>query len=327
MREQILHFKVYSKYFYSKLDNLGKQAYDQLLNGWLNYEENVKIIGLNGKVDFSKLVHYIHDDNPELFYVDYSQIMFSVSTFDTVVMMKLRYSVKECEYLKSRIFDVVKHVEELCSKSNDRERCIHDYLVSHVKYSDDKDADDGHCIKGPLLDGTGVCEGYARSFKLLCDAVRVPCMVITGTGCNSKGETESHAWNIIRKNRANYHVDVTWDRANYDISGIPLYYNVSDEYISKNHEWEKNIWPVCSCNKETESYMMSAVGKKSLGAIFQKMYSQKKSVFVVRVNKKFKSLDEVVEVFGKVLHENNIAVSSKFSYDAALDCVTVWFEY
>ena len=37
-----MHFKVYSKYFYSKLDNSGKKVYDKILEGWLNYSKPQK---------------------------------------------------------------------------------------------------------------------------------------------------------------------------------------------------------------------------------------------------------------------------------------------
>ena len=60
----------------------------------------------------------------------------------------------------------------------------------------------------PLFGGgrrgkTFVCEGYAESFKLLCDRFGIPCVHVSGNG---------HAWNYMQMDNGKwYGVDVTWD--------------------------------------------------------------------------------------------------------------------
>lgn len=85
---------------------------------------------------------------------------------------------------------------------------FHDYLCEQTVYVETANS---HCIVGPLLDGQSVCEGYAESFKLLCDLAEIPCMIITGVGVTSTG-SEPHAWNAVRMEDGKwYAVDVTWD--------------------------------------------------------------------------------------------------------------------
>lgn len=52
-----------------------------------------------------------------------------------------------------------------------------------------------------------VCEGYARAFKLICDELRIPCVLVSG-----KGNGGEHMWNYVQMEDDKwYAVDVTWD--------------------------------------------------------------------------------------------------------------------
>ena len=85
---------------------------------------------------------------------------------------------------------------------------FHDYLCETVVYVESKNS---HNVTGPLLEGKSVCEGYAKSLKLFCQVLDIPCVTITGVGYGSKG-FEAHAWNAVRMEDGKwYAVDVTWD--------------------------------------------------------------------------------------------------------------------
>lgn len=59
------------------------------------------------------------------------------------------------------------------------------------------------------------CEGYARAFKLICDQIGLPCIVVSGDG---------HMWNYVQnEDGVWYAVDVTWDDPVRD-----------DEYTNRN---------------------------------------------------------------------------------------------
>ncbi len=323
-----MHFKVHSKFFYSKLDSSGKKVYDKILDAWLNYKESVTISGFNGKVNYQDIFRYVYDDHPELFYIDFNRVSVMFAPFTSVVSMKMLYPKDRCEQMKRDIADVVSKVERLCAASKDKEKTVHDYLVQNVSYSTDLYASDAHSIKGALLDGSAVCEGYARAFKLLCDAVELPCILINGTATDSNGNTEKHAWNIIRKNKTNYHVDVTWDCGIHTVSGIPLYYNVPDEYISRDHIWQKNIWPKCSDSSEIDKQIVPVVGKKSLKETLINMSKARKDVFAVRFNRKFDSTQSVMNMIDEVMSNTVIHIASfSATYHPSLDCAIIWFNY
>ncbi len=90
----------------------------------------------------------------------------------------------------------------------DELKFFHDHLCQTVSYVDGKNA---HNVAGPLLEGLSVCEGYAKAFKLFCNRMNIPCVIVTGAGYTDKG-AEAHAWNAVRMEDGNwYAVDVTWD--------------------------------------------------------------------------------------------------------------------
>lgn len=70
--------------------------------------------------------------------------------------------------------------------------------------------------EGPL------CEGYARAFKVLCDRLYIPCVLVSGCAIDSNGEGGEHMWNSVQmEDGAWYGVDITWnipdDSANHDL--------------------------------------------------------------------------------------------------------------
>ena len=96
----------------------------------------------------------------------------------------------------------------------DTVKAIHDYICNTMEY-DHEAADQGtygeaHCI-APLFGGGSrghqfVCEGYANSFKLLCDKFGIPAVHIKGTAGGP------HSWNYVQmEDNRWYGVDSTWD--------------------------------------------------------------------------------------------------------------------
>ncbi|MDD3794421.1 MAG: transglutaminase domain-containing protein [Lachnospiraceae bacterium] len=102
----------------------------------------------------------------------------------------------------------------------------HDYLCQrlyydYAAYADYMKTNDYRifCSAGAFLDsvGTGVvCEGYAKAYKVLCNALGIPCVLIGGYVTNGNS-LEGHMWNGIYLGDGWYLVDVTWDDEDYGI--------------------------------------------------------------------------------------------------------------
>lgn len=97
---------------------------------------------------------------------------------------------------------------------------------------------------GPLLEGTGVCLGYATTFQLFMDMCDIECITVTGAAFYSK---EAHAWNQVRLDGNWYCVDATWDMNPFlDQNGDPVYdyFNVTSDWMAESdHQWEYAVVP------------------------------------------------------------------------------------
>ncbi len=329
-----MHFKVYSRYFYSRLNPEEKQIYAQILDGWLNYHDRITVKVSSVQFNFAKVVDAVHDDNPELFYVDFMQIytqhtLTNSKLSSTDVIASFRYSPEQTEAFKNRIAQVIQRVQRLCTPGADKYRVIHDYLVQTVTYAKDMDDPRRHAVDGPLLEGLAVCEGFARAFKLLCDGIGVPSIIVHGKGDNSK-EVEPHSWNMVRWNNRNYHIDTTWDEGSGKEDGIQFYYLLPDDYISKNHTWDRSIYPVCTSADVLDSNFPMITGTRSFKDALLRAIKNKESCVGFRFNRTFDSGEHLVHVIKKIIESDPYAFGGfayTLSYNKGLSAVKIWFRY
>ncbi len=119
------------------------------------------------------------------------------------------------EAIKTGIAKRDERVSELCDAVAgktvyEKLEYFNDVLTGTNQYNtgSDLDAIDDTCREGisALLGAVGdagpVCEGYARAFKILCDAEEIPCVLVDGA---------DHMWNYVRVDGSWYAVDVTWN--------------------------------------------------------------------------------------------------------------------
>lgn len=168
-------------------------------------------------------------DYPEVFYIDVTKMVLMI--YSKTNILGTKYTVKiepanDGSYLirgfnsKSDVDNALNSLEDIKNDivnqvANDDKytkiKKIHDFLVDYIEYDTSMERLNTRNIYGALVEKSVVCEGYAEAFKYLMDAVEIPCVEIVGTGTNSVGQTESHAWNYVLLHNMWYAVDVTWD--------------------------------------------------------------------------------------------------------------------
>ena len=93
---------------------------------------------------------------------------------------------------------------------------------------------------GPLVNGKGICIGFATAFQLLMDMAGVECITVVGADDSNRGD---HAWNMVRLYGNWYCVDVGWD-SNIREEGVSdgwswQFFNVTSDYMAaSNHQWD-----------------------------------------------------------------------------------------
>lgn len=138
----------------------------------------------------------------------------------------------------------------------DKEKYVHDFICENIRY-DKLKKPYSHEIIGPLGHGVSVCEGIAKSVKILCDALGVWCVIAICGNNPEKGIKYRHTWNIVRINGQYYHLDATFDntlgRNEDDSVSIRYdYFNLDDKNIFRDHE--PLIAPAPACPDGSHSY-------------------------------------------------------------------------
>ena len=134
--------------------------------------------------------------------------------------------------------DVLADLEATKDMSSDEKklRAIYDYICGHVTYDYANVNNPANRLQytayAALINGKAVCQGYASLLYLMARLEGVPVRIVAGNAVRDDGQTEAHAWNIVGLGTAYYNVDVTWDKAYYDLGMDYRFYLKSDADFS-----------------------------------------------------------------------------------------------
>ncbi|WP_283124454.1 transglutaminase domain-containing protein [Angelakisella massiliensis] len=243
-------------YYYSHLAKAEQAIYRAMLDG-------ISSLSLSFAVPKAELtalnsiLFRLRLDHPEIFYVtgfscrihpDASCVtMLPDYLFDR---SKVREHQKALSTRVRRLADGAKNMSEV-----EKEQYIHDFICRNIRYDKLKKAY-SHEIIGPLGQGVGVCEGIAKTVKILCDALGLWCIIAISEAAPDKGIKYRHAWNIIRLKGQYYHLDATFDGT---LTGEDLlrydYFNLDDRWIFRDHQ--PVLFPVPACTDSAQSYYRS----------------------------------------------------------------------
>ena len=254
------------KFYYNQLDEYGKIIY----NGFEQNKENMKsgTYTIDFDTRFSDLLNspggetilntafqsawnaYTYD-NTDIFYIDVEKLTLTTRTTTIANIsthkvqlssgtnskyLKNHFVSKEMIEGKARLLEAIRQEvkRQLEGFSNyEKIKEVHNWLIDNIEYDVNLESQEPYSIVGALTEGKAVCEGYARSFKYIMDALDIPCVLVSGTGTNSNGETESHAWNYVQLNENWYAIDVTWDDPVFVGNNVESAY-LNDETRYKN---------------------------------------------------------------------------------------------
>ena len=241
--------------FYSTLSVASKAVYDSLVENVVSlrdgkyeivflFPESVQHEELSVTM-YQDAMNAFNRDHSEVFWLDMATMKLTVTeteagrlqgtitpvdgTYYTSAYTSAADVERDIALMETRIDEIATAAAEY-DAIYERLLYIHDWLV--LKNACNADGISSHmrafeavsALEGNLTgDSRPVCEGYARAFKLLCDELGIPCILITGEGISGEVQ-EPHMWNAVRLDGAWYAVDVTWDDPLYlEALGKPRY--------------------------------------------------------------------------------------------------------
>lgn len=183
-------------------------------------------------------------------YIIYNNYSEDVERYETAIKTN---SVDQLSEIDQEICTTVQNIinENITEDMSEYEKVksIHDYIINNTRYDysnylSDTIPDVSYTIKGVIIDGVAVCQGYAETFLLFMNLLGIENKFIVGYG-----NGVSHAWNLVRLEGDWYHVDTTWDDP-ISKSGKNLleydYFLINDTQMSLDHVWETTDYPTCT---------------------------------------------------------------------------------
>ena len=237
-------------------------------------------------------------DNP-IFYFLYSMKVTLVNTDDKTLFLILipeEYaSGSDRAAVQSNIIDFYGQAPALTEGKStlaQKHMALYQYLCDNMTYAYQKDEngnyilDDAgnkvesfeafaHTIVAPAVNKEGVCEGYARSYELLCNLAGLESVFSVGACYDPSDSSQffGHAWNYIKLDDGNFYgIDATWDdqiQEDENLRNNPAFaLNVIDGkshvYFGDGKTRFLNGRKDCDHNTQTEFGTTREIGGKSI---------------------------------------------------------------
>lgn len=221
-------------YYYNNLSSEQQQAYIMIYSMFSNFTNSRRLEVTEDEL--KELFVAVLYDNSEFFWVD---INYTFVDYGTSIEFSPKYrfdsstAEKMSETLDEKINEIVKGAENFAT-DYEKELYFHDCVCDLTVYNEETFGEMGDTAYSALIDGEAICEGYSRAMQLLLDRVGISNYLVVGDGVNEEG-TEAHMWNIVEIDGKNYHLDATWNDTGAENNIGYLYFNVNDEFISRDH--------------------------------------------------------------------------------------------
>ena len=258
-------------YYYKQLTKQQQAAYHAMLTGLDAIEPSFPVPRLSAQ-ELSDIFFLLRLDHPEIFWAAKFTYRFYQQADSVELIPEYLFKKKQVQQhraaMEARITKLVRQAEG--KSTEEMERFVHDFICSNVTY-DKLKRPYAHEIIGPLGQGVGVCEGIAKSVKVLCDRLNLWCIIALSGNNPEKGIKYRHTWNVIQLDGRYYHLDATFDnsltrkeagatggiadRAQKRVKGKPResenpirydYFNIPDSHLFRDHEPVLFRVPECS---------------------------------------------------------------------------------
>ena len=225
--------------YYGYLSDDAKTLYKQIYANALALETSfVPVVPITVS-EVVNVINAVYHDHPELFWME-SGYTYKYTEDNTCVHVNLNFNetannIEEAKVQFEERANAIIDVASALESEYEKEKYVYKALMECVEY--DENAKLHQSPYSALVYGKSVCAGYARAFQYIMLELGVPTYYCTG-------ETQGHAWNIIKLDGGYYNVDVS--RA--DTKSSPeRYFNRTDEDLRGTHKRSgySTILPKC----------------------------------------------------------------------------------
>ncbi|MFT0601351.1 S-layer homology domain-containing protein [Bacillus cereus] len=187
----------------------------------------------------------------------------SPGNYTFTLKITYRETKEQTEYVMKQAKAIVSSITQVGMDDHEKVKAIHDYVVKHISYDTSYKA---YTAYEALVNRSAVCQGYALLTYQLLKEAGIENHFVVGTG-----DRQPHAWNLVKIENKWYHLDTTFDDPVPDEQGRVTYsyFNLSDEQIARNHEWNRGDYP-----QATTNYYSTLTNKIAAGGTKTPAYQQ-----------------------------------------------------
>ena len=242
-------------FYYKGLNREEKSAYEQMRAGFESLAPAIRVARLE-PARLAEVYLRLKLDTPLLFYVTGYSYRFYPGAEHVELLPEYLFDMGKIRTHQQAIAARIERLTRpLQGKSQlEKEMAIHDFILDSVRYDKLKKSY-SHEIIGPLTQGVGVCEGIAKTVKVLCDAMGVECIIALSEANPEKGVRYRHTWNVLTIDGKRYHMDATFDNSLQRGTHRYDYFNLDDRHIFLDHE--ALVLPVPECTEDKGYYYRS----------------------------------------------------------------------
>ena len=158
-------------FYYSKMNKMQQAAYHAICQGILQMEKEIQVPRMSGE-ELYNVFFRMRLDHPEIFWAVGFKYRYYKDSPNLILIPEYIFDKNKIrEHQKALGARVDKLVHTAMKFSEwDKEKYVHDFICENIRY-DKLKKPYSHEIIGPLGHGVGVCEGIAKSVKVLCDLI------------------------------------------------------------------------------------------------------------------------------------------------------------
>ena len=240
-------------YYYSHMNKQQQAVYHAMKTGIQSLAPSFPCPRMEGK-ELTDVFLKLRLDCPEIFFVSGFHFRYYPDSANVELSPEYLFDKNKIKdhqkAMKARVEKLVRPAVTMTEL--EKEQYVHDFICQNVRYDKLKKSY-SHEILGPLGQGVGVCEGIAKTVKILCDHLGIWCIVVISEANPEKNIKYRHAWNIVKIGGAYYHLDATFDNTLSHMGPVRYdYFNLDDGKVFRDHE--PVIWKVPACTTSDGFY-------------------------------------------------------------------------
>lgn len=241
------------QYYYNTLTKPQQNSYNAIKAGLQSLAPSFPVPLLENR-ELTDVFMKVRLDHPQLFYAGTFKYRYYPDGSNAEMIPEYLFEKGKIKDHQKALQARVEKLARPMQKATELEKLlyIHDFICQNVHY-DKLKKQYSHEIIGPLGHGVGVCEGIAKSVKILCDALNLWCVIALSENNPEKGVKYRHAWNIVKVDKKYYHIDCTFDNSLGNPEEIRYdYFLLSDKQIFRDHE--RLVWKMPACEDGERFY-------------------------------------------------------------------------